>query len=223
MACRAPRVPTPVRATVVLADIFHTIQLRSRRLGGWSVWMANWLRIAQGELDRLAGFIRRRVGLEEAEDILQEAYLALYRRCSIGQVIADPLGWLYRTVRNKIVDTYRRRGRSRVRSESSMTDAEVAGLLEPAEADAADPTDRAERAEFRKALIEEIGNLSPEQREVFLATEVDGRTYRELSEKTGVNLNTLLARKRYAVGKLRKALSEFGSDARASVNCSKEV
>ena len=96
--------------------------------------MANWLRIAQGELDRLAGFIRRRVGIEDAEDILQEAYLALYGRWSIGQVIADPLGWLYRTVRNKIIDAYRRRGRSRVRNESSMTDAEAAGLLDLAEA-----------------------------------------------------------------------------------------
>ena len=177
--------------------------------------MANWLRIAQGELDRLATFIRRRVGIEDAEDILQEAYLALYGRWSIGQVIADPLGWLYRTVRNKIIDAYRRRGRSRVRNESSVTDADAAGLLDLAEADAANPAEQAERAEFRTALIEAIRNLPARQREVFLATEVDGRTYRELSEKTGVNLNTLLARKQYAVLKLRKALSEFGSDARA--------
>ena len=57
-------------------------------------------------------------------------------------------------------------------------------------------------------------DLPPEQRQVFLATEVEGRTYRELSRKTGVNLNTLLARKRYAILKLRKALSEFGSGAK---------
>jgi RNA polymerase sigma factor (sigma-70 family) len=166
----------------------------------------------QNEIDRLAAYVRRRVAsLDDADEIMQDAFLALYGRWSIGERIEDVLAWLFTVARRRIVDWYRRRqGRPQQLPDAADAD----DLWELADAGAETPDEEAERAELREAIMQAIAGLPDEQREVFLMTEVDGLAYREIAERTGVALNTLLSRKRYAVLKLRKALEDYATGTR---------
>lgn len=163
--------------------------------------------LPQGSTDRLAAYVRRRVAsLDDAEEIMQDAFLALYGRWNLGERIEDVFAWLFTVARRRIVDWYRHKsGRPDQSPEAADTDADA--LWELADARAETPTEKLERRELREAIMQAIGELPDKQREVFLMTEVDGLTYREIAERTGVPLNTLLSRKRYAVQKLRRALA----------------
>ena len=167
-----------------------------------SVTTGQNLRIAEvieREGRRLGEFIRRRVDDQaDAEDILQDVFYELieaYRRMiPIEQVGA----WLYRVARNRIIDRFRKK---RPEGEPGAED-----LLPSREAGP-------EAAYARSVLEEEIeaalDELPAEQREVFVAHEFEGRSFKQLSEETGVSINTLLARKHYAVLYLRKRLREI--------------
>lgn len=165
---------------------------------------------ARSDVDRLAAYVRQRVAsLDDAEEIMQEAFLALYARWNLGDKIENALAWLFRVARHKIVDWYRRKGRAAVRLDGPR-DEDAADLWELADARAETPEETARRGELREALLAAIAELPADQREVFLMTEVDGLRFREIAERTGVPVNTLLSRKRYALQKLRKALGDLG-------------
>jgi RNA polymerase sigma factor (sigma-70 family) len=166
---------------------------------------------AADETERLWRYVRRRVSSPEAaEDIVQEVVLAFYSRWSLARPINDAMAWLLRVAANKVVDHYRRKARRPASLNAGAThdDPEASQLWELLDAPVATPAEEAERAELRRALVAAVRSLPAEQREVFVATELDGLSYREVHERTGVPINTLLSRKHYAVLKLRRALAD---------------
>jgi RNA polymerase sigma factor (sigma-70 family) len=149
---------------------------------------------------RLRSFIRRRVpDPSDAEDVLQEVLYELVRANRLLMPIEHVTGWLFRVARNRITDLFRRRKPERIDDDELG----IATLLESPEAGP-------EAAYARRALLEELARAIEElpkaQRDVFVAHELEGVGFAEMSRATGINVNTLLARKRYAVRRLRERL-----------------
>jgi RNA polymerase sigma factor (sigma-70 family) len=163
-------------------------------------------KVYRSERKSLLGFIRSRTGsLEEAEDLLQDVFFQAIRSASVTEPIENVVGWLYTIARNKIIDRYRRK-RNIISLQQEREDVTLEELL----ADSGiDIEKEMIRAAIMDALIEALEELSPEQREAFIQQAIEGRTFREISEETGIPVNTLIARKRYAVQFLRKRLHEL--------------
>lgn len=170
------------------------------------------------EQRRLRNFIRRRVADEgDAEDILQEVFYELVNSYRLMKPVEQAGAWLFRVARNRITDLFRRnQARPRAEAEAAVLDDDDRPRLEellPA-ADAGP-----EAAYARRVLLEELdlalGELPEAQRAVFVAHELEGRSFKELAAETGLSINTLLVRKHYAVLYLRARLQaihdEFGS------------
>ena len=160
------------------------------------------------EQNRLRNFIRKRVGdIDEAEDILQDVFCELVAATRLLKPIEHASAWLFRVARNRMTDLLRKR-----RPEAS-TDAPVV-IAEEGELRLEDLLPSAdagpEAAYARSVLLEEIeaalDDLPEEQRDVFVAHELEGRRFKELAAETGLSVNTLLARKHYAVLRLRRRL-----------------
>ena len=168
------------------------------------------LELMDQEADRLLAFIRSRVSSEEDSwDIMQDVVMALWSRWNVGDIVENAVAWLFGVARNKIVDYYRRR---RTRGEASLDrlleEADGEPIFEMADlSSSGSPEREALRQELRNALLEAMRALPQEQRDVFVRTELDGQKFREIARETGVPINTLLSRKRYAVLKLRQSLS----------------
>ena len=163
-------------------------------------------KVYRDERSSLLGFIRSRTGsLEEAEDLLQDVFFQAIRAASVTDPIENVVGWLYTIARNKIIDRYRRK-RNTVSLQQEREEVTLEDLL-------ADSGIDIEKVMIRRAvmdaLIEALEELPPEQRDAFIQQAIDGRTFREISEQSGVPLNTLIARKRYAVQFLRKRLRDL--------------
>jgi len=166
----------------------------------------------QQERPRLRNFIRRRVADEgDAEDILQDVFYELVQAYRMMKPIEQVGAWLYRVARNRIIDLFRRARPQQsladpVASEDGGGDMTLEDLLPS-------PDAGPEAAFARSVLVDEltaaIEELPPEQRLVFVAHEIEGRSFKELAEETGVSVNTLLSRKRYAVIHLRKRLQSI--------------
>jgi RNA polymerase sigma factor (sigma-70 family) len=161
------------------------------------------------EQNRLRNFIRRRVAdREDAEDILQEVFYELVEAYRMVKPVEQVTAWLFRVARNRITDLFRRRQREALRNEPAtiIEDGERLGLddLLPS------PNGGPEADYARVVLLEELeaalDELPDEQREVFIAHEVMGRSFKELAAETGTSVNTLLSRKHYAVLYLRERL-----------------
>lgn len=151
------------------------------------------------EGSRLAQFIRRRVAdPRDAEDVLQEVFYELVEANRLLMPIEHVTGWLFRVARNRITDLLRRR----------RPEVEVLGLAELLPSPEAGPEALHARHRLLEELERALRELPEEQRWVFLAHEVEGLSFREMAEATGVNVNTLLSRKRYAVLRLRARLHE---------------
>jgi RNA polymerase sigma factor (sigma-70 family) len=148
---------------------------------------------------RLRNFIRRRVmDPGDAEDILQDVFYELIESYRLTKPIEQAGAWLFRVARNRITDRFRRRA-----TEASGGETGWEELLPSADAGP-------EAAYTRRVLLEEIESaleeLPEEQRAVFVAHELEGRSFKEISAETGVSVNTLLSRKHYAVLHLRRRL-----------------
>lgn len=162
----------------------------------------------EGETARLRNFIRRRVADEaDAQDILQDVFYEFVQAYRLMKPIEQAGAWLFRVARNRIIDLYRRRTHDPLRNPpASVEEGERLDL------DTLLPSpDSGPDAEFaRNVLLAEfddaIEELSDEQREVFLAHEFEGKSFKEIADETGVSVNTLLSRKRYAVRHLRRRL-----------------
>jgi len=167
--------------------------------------------IVAGQRSRLRNFIRRRVpDPADAEDIVQEVFYELVEANRLLMPIEHVTGWLFRVARNRVTDLFRKK------QPEPFSDAAVeAEEGEPLRFEDLLPSPDAgpDALYVHGVLLEEleqaIAELPREQREVFLAHEVEGRSFKELSAETGVNINTLLARKRYAVLHLRERLQDF--------------
>lgn len=162
--------------------------------------------VVQRERSRLRGFIRKRVpDPRDAEDILQDVFYELVEANRLLMPIEHIGGWLYRVARNRITDLFRKK-KPEAFGEVVDDEEEWLQLEELLPSPDAGP----EAAYARGVLLDElesaIDELPEGQREVFLAHEVEGQSFKELAEETGVSINTLLSRKRYAVLHLRRRL-----------------
>jgi len=166
------------------------------------------------ERGRLRSFIRRRIADPgEAEDLLQDVFADLVEAYRLPQSIEQVGAWLYRAARNRIVDRFRKKREVPLGDAPDDDDALEARWL-PQVLPAAD--DGPEAALARASLLADmsaaIQDLPAEQREVFVAHEIEGQRFREMSAQSGVAVNTLLSRKHAAVQALRAALRTVHDD-----------
>jgi RNA polymerase sigma factor (sigma-70 family) len=159
---------------------------------------------------RLRSFIRRRVAdAADVEDVLQDVLFELVRANRMLVPIEFVTGWLFKVARNRITDLFRKQ-----KPESWADAGGVDEMGEPRLLEEMLPSreDGPEALAMRRALLEEldraIGGLPVEQRAVFVAHEIEGLSFKEIAEESGVNVNTLLSRKRYAVMELRRRLAK---------------
>ena len=171
------------------------------------------------EQARLKNFIRRRVpDRRDVEDILQDVFYELVEAYRMMKPIEHVSAWLYRVARNRITDLFRKK-----RPETSTNQA-AAGDPDDDEAlrleDLLPSRDAGPEAEYaRGVLIEELdaalGELPTEQRQVFVAHEIEGRSFKDLAQETGLSVNTLILRKHYAVRHLRERLEAIHDEFQA--------
>ena len=171
------------------------------------------------EQARMRQFIRKRVPDDgDAEDVFQEVFYELIDTYRLLKPVEQVGAWLFRVARNRIIDLFRNKRTTVLGSDTQFVAEERdtqqwVDLLPSPEAGP-------DAAYARRVLLEEMDaaleELPEEQRDAFVAHEIEGRSFKELSEATGVSVNTLLSRKRYAVLQLRRRLQfiydEFGSD-----------
>jgi RNA polymerase sigma factor (sigma-70 family) len=163
------------------------------------------------EQPRLRNFIRKRVPNEaDVDELLQEVFFELVQAQRLLKPIDFVSGWLFRVARNRITDLFRKK------KPENFTDAASAdedGDLLAIEDLLPSPDDGPDALFVRNVLLAEleiaVAELPAEQREVFVAHEIEGRSFKELSAESGTNINTLLARKRYAVLRLRERLQSI--------------
>jgi len=163
---------------------------------------------------RLRNFIRRRVAdRADAEDILQDVFYELVEANRLLMPIDHVTGWLFRVARNRIIDLFRKK---RPESFSEIDAADKDDERLPLEELLPSPDAGPDALYARNMLLHEleraIDELPEEQREVFIAHELEGRSFKEIAAQTGVSLNTLLSRKRYAVLHLRERLQNVYDD-----------
>ncbi|MEX8505802.1 MAG: RNA polymerase sigma factor [Leptothrix ochracea] len=165
------------------------------------------------ERGRLRSFIRGQVrDASDAEDILQDVFFEFTQAWRLPEPIEQAGAWLFRVARHRIIDRFRKKREEPLRSATSNTEAS-----DTSDADAPwledvlpSPEDGPEALYARKVLLEHISaalaELPEEQRAVFIAHEIEGRSFEAMAQEQGLSINTLLARKRYAVLALRKRL-----------------
>ena len=165
------------------------------------------------EQGRLRNFIRKRVpDRRDVEDVLQDVFFELVEAQRLMKPIEEVGAWLFRVARNRIIDRFRKR-----RPESSTTttptreneEGDIGSLEDMLPSAEAGP----EAAYARSVLLDELaaalGELPEDQRFVFVAHELEGKSFREIASETGVSVNTLLSRKHYAVLHLRRRLQNI--------------
>src|SRR5258708_2738126 len=163
------------------------------------------------EQSRLRNFIRRRVSdSRDAEDILQDVFYELVEANRLLMPIEHVTGWLFQVARNRITDLFRKK-KPELFSDAAVEDED--GELLQIEDLLPSPDAGPEALYVRNVLLDELelalDELPDEQREVFIAHELEGRSFKEIAEETGVSVNTLLSRKRYAVLHLRERLQSI--------------
>ncbi len=165
------------------------------------------IQAAHRERPRLLAFVRRHVdNSADAEDILQDVFVRLVNASNLVEPIEQVTAWLFRVTRNRIIDWYRGR------KPSASTDDEAAdhGGMDDVLADPSqDPASEYMRSMVWEELNEALEELPDQQRSVFVANELEGKSFKEIEAETGVSINTLLSRKRYAVLFLRERLQEL--------------
>ncbi len=167
------------------------------------------VKVVEREQSRLRNFIWKRVAdRSDAEDILQEVFFELVEAYRLAKPIEQVGAWLFRVARNRITDLFRKTKSDVLKDigEGSEEDEQELQLVDLLPAPEAGP----EAAFARNVLLEELedalNELPEEQREVFIAHELEGRSFKELALETGLSVNTLLSRKHYAVLHLRQRL-----------------
>ena len=167
--------------------------------------------IVKREQSRLRSFIRRRVSDPlDAEDILQDVFYKLVEANRLLMPIDHVTAWLFRVARNRITDLFRKEKPESFSDSAIVNDDDELLQLE----DLLPSPDAGPEALYaRHVLLDELelalDELPKEQRDVFVAHEFQGRSFEEIASETGVSVNTLLSRKRYAVLRLRRRLQSF--------------
>ena len=204
------RIPWPAR-TIFLSPIRLHFQMDEALRKQWPT-VDQDQRISEAvsrEQSRLRNFIRRRVADPgDAEDILQEVFYELVEAYRVMKPVEQVTAWMFRVARNRIIDLFRKQGREALHTQATPVSEEGETLL--LEDLLPSPDKGPEAAYARTVLLEQLDDaleeLPAEQREIFLAHELMGYSFKELSAQTGVNVNTLLSRKHLAVRHLRERL-----------------
>jgi len=173
--------------------------------------------VVDQQRSRLLNFIRRRVpDPRDAEDVLQDVFYELVEANRLLMPIDHITGWLFRVARNRIIDLFRKK-KPVLFSDAAIADegADEDDMLhfeDSLPSPDAGPDAVYSRGVLLAAFDLAITELPPEQREVFAAHEIEGLSFKEISVRTGVGMNTLLSRKRYAVLHLRERLQDIYDD-----------
>lgn len=169
------------------------------------------------EKDKLLGFIRNRVSSsEEAEDILQDVFYQFVAGFETIESLDRVTSWLYSVARNKIIDRYRRDAARPKKTDFELVTSSEDDTPLTLQDILPDLDNTPESTLLREAIWDEITDaleeLPADQREIFILNEIEEKSFREIAEETGVSINTLLSRKRYAIIALRKRLQSFYND-----------
>jgi len=169
------------------------------------------------EKDKLLGFIRSRVSsVEEAEDILQDVFFQFVSGLETIESLDRVTSWLYSVARNKIIDRYRRDASRPKRTDFEWITGKEDDVPLTLQDILPDLDNTPESTLLREAIWDEItdalAELPADQREIFIQNEMEEKSFREIADETGVSINTLLSRKRYAILALRKRLQRFYDD-----------
>ena len=184
---------------------------------------SSWTIIEQDELlsqaierdePRLRSFIRKNVAdTTEAEDILQDVFYELLQTYRFMKPVEHVTAWLFRVARNRMIDLFRRRKPDSLNQPvSAEEDGDTLLLEDLLPSSEAGPEADYARSLLLDALEDALEELPQAQREVFIAHEVDGISFKEFSAETGISVNTLISRKHYAVLHLRKRLQSIYED-----------
>jgi RNA polymerase sigma factor (sigma-70 family) len=166
------------------------------------------------ERGKLLQFIRNRVSsLEEAEDILQDVFYQFVAGYQTIESLDRATSWLYAVARNKIIDRYRKESvrpkRADLESFTGLEDDAPLSLQDILPDFGNTPEERYFRDILWETIMDALDELPAEQREIFVQNELEDKSFREIAEASGVSINTLLARKRYAILSLRKKLQKL--------------
>jgi len=163
------------------------------------------------ERPRLRGWLRRQlVDPAAVEDVLQDVFYELVLAYRLGKPLQEVGAWLFRVARNRIIDLRRRKRPERLDDSARRTDdGDTLPREDTLRSAAPGPATDYVQSLLADELAAALDELPPEQRDAFLAHEVDGIPFAALAEVTGVGVNTLLSRKHYAVLKLRERLREI--------------
>ncbi|MEO1514812.1 MAG: sigma-70 family RNA polymerase sigma factor [Bacteroidota bacterium] len=158
---------------------------------------------------RLFRFIRGRVPTNaDAEDILQDVWFQLSKVVDLDS-IEQISGWLFRVARNRVTDSYRKRQPERLEDQTFDDGEGMLALKDILSAETSSPEMDNLKELFWESLFEALDELPEAQREVFIWNELEDQTFQEISDRTGVNIKTLISRKRYAVKHLRERLDDL--------------
>jgi RNA polymerase sigma factor (sigma-70 family) len=170
--------------------------------------------VVEREQSRLRNFIRRRVpDPRDAEDILQDVFYKLVEANRLLMPIEHVTGWLFRVARNRIIDLFRKKKPESFSDTAVERNDDADDELLRFEDLLPSPDAGPEALYARNVLLDElesaVDELPEEQREVFVGHELEGRSFKQMAAETGVSVNTLLSRKRYAVLHLRERLQNI--------------
>lgn len=159
--------------------------------------------------NRLFGFIRGRVPSNaDAEDITQEVWYQLSRVIELDS-IEQISGWLFRVARNRITDNYRKQKPDLLLDDDFENEEDSFDFKAILMADTVTPEEEDLKEFFWEELFKALDELPENQKNVFVWNELEDQTFQEISDRTGVNIKTLISRKRYAVQHLRKRLQQL--------------
>lgn len=164
-------------------------------------------KVYKAEHKKLGSYIRSRVNdPEEAEDLLQDVFYSVLSNFNVLGPIDNLMGYLYAIARNKITDWYRKKRLNTISLHNKESEHVVEEIIEDT---CVNIEDDYIRAIIEDEIFKNIDNLPEEQKEVFIANEIEGISFKEMSKKMNISINTLLARKRYAVISLRNKLKNI--------------
>jgi RNA polymerase sigma factor (sigma-70 family) len=163
------------------------------------------------EHKRLTGYVRRLIddaADRDGEDIVQDVALSLLNRVDVLLPIEALSAYVYQSLRNRVTD-YLRRRRPMVSLDEPNGDGDNLSLLHHIVKDITDVEEEVARGELQRSIVAAIDRLPDDQKAVVIETELNGRSFRELSEEWGIPLGTLLARKSRALAKVRESLRDL--------------
>ena len=168
-------------------------------------------RFFREEKGRLLNYVRRWVhdaADRDSEDIVQDVMVNIFNAADVAAPIENLSAYIYRSLYNRVVDGFRRR-RKNVSLESTVDERGELTLKDTLSDIRYDAYSTLERSEIREIIHDALEKLSTDQRRVFVATEIEGRTYRDLSDTWDIPVGTLLSQKHRAVKKIREALTPY--------------